>query len=582
MSTIKIFTDGSCLGNPGPGGFGFVAVKNDIILSENSGFEIDTTNNRMELLGAIDALTSVSSDDITKIPLIDDDKIEIHTDSKYVKKGITEWIIKWKQSNWTRSKNQELKNIDLWKKLDQLNEALKNKLKWEWVKGHDGNKWNEYADKLAVSGSQRAKETLNPQKHKSLTVSQKRSLDLILSGKSVFITGPGGCGKTYLINHFVRHYKNDKRIAVTSTTGTSALHIHGTTLHSWAGIGLGKGSVGSIVTHLKKKRYLKERWKQVEILVIDEISMLSPDLFDKLEKVARMIRRSTEIFGGIQLIVSGDFLQLPCIKSEKFCFEAQTWPTCINETIYMSENLRQSDPYWQKCLNEVRMGEISDESKKLLKSCNRKKIKENMGIKPTLLYPLNADVEEINQYYLDELCETVGEVNDYEAEVEIYDKKLPIHKIEKFKKDCPAVEILSLAIGCQVMLLWNLDLEQGLVNGSRGVVTRFVNDMPIVRFLDGQTRLIDYHIWEMEENDTKLASIEQIPLKLAYALSIHKSQGCSLDYVITDLDDVFEYGQAYVALSRIRTSEGLIIRNLRLNKIKANPKAKLYYQELSK
>lgn len=580
MSTIRIFTDGSCLGNPGPGGFGFVAVKDDVVLSEKSGYELDTTNNRMELVGAIEALASVSSDDITNIPISDDDKLEIHTDSKYVKKGITEWISNWKANNWKRSKNNELKNVDLWKKLDELNERLKSKLKWEWVKGHAGNKWNDYADKLAVAGSQRAKEALNPKKHTGLTASQKRALDLILDGKSVFVTGPGGCGKTFLVNHFVKHYKGDKRIAVTSTTGTSALHIHGTTLHSWAGIGLGKGSVGSIVTKIKKKRYLKDRWMQVEILIIDEISMMSPVLFDKLEKVARMVRRSTERFGGIQLIITGDFLQLPCVESEDFCFEAQTWPTCIDETIYMPENLRQSDPVWQKCLDEVRMGDLSDESKKLLKSCTRKKNKANLGIKPTLLYPLNADVAEINQECLDELCEKTGEVNDYVAELEVYDKKLPAFKIEKFKKDCPAVENLSLAVGCQVMLLWNLDLEQGLVNGSRGVVTRFINDIPLVRFLDGQSRLIDYHLWELEDNDTKLASIEQLPLKLAYAISIHKSQGCSLDYVITDLDSIFEYGQAYVALSRVRTSGGLIIRNLRLKKIKANPKAKAYYQSL--
>ena len=142
------------------------------------------------------------------------------------------------------------------------------------------------------------------------------------------------------------------------------------------------------------------------------------------------------------------------------------------------------------------------------------------------------------------------------------------------------MENLNLVEGCQVMLLWNLDLEQGLVNGSRGVVVRFVNDLPLVRFLDGQTRLIDYHIWELEEDDKKIASIEQVPLKLAYAISIHKSQGCSLDYVVTDIGDVFEYGQAYVALSRVRSSKGLYIKNLKFNKIRANPTAKSYYQQL--
>ena len=246
----------------------------------------------------------------------------------------------------------------------------------------------------------------------------------------------------------------------------------------------------------------------------------------------------------------------------------------------MSENLRQSDPAWQKCLSEARMGELSAESRKLLKSCARRKFKSSLDIRPTQLLPLNADVEEINQSCLEDCCQNNGnEVLVFPMEIELYDKKLKF-KLDKFKKDCPAMENLNLVEGCQVMLLWNLDLDQGLVNGSRGVVVRFVNDLPLVRFLDGQTRLIDYHIWELEEDDKKIASIEQIPLKLAYAISIHKSQGCSLDYVVTDIGDVFEYGQAYVALSRVRTSKGLYIKNLKFNKIRANPTARDYYNQL--
>ena len=580
MTTIRIFTDGSCLGNPGPGGFGFVAVKDEKILTEYSGSEVDTTNNRMELLGAIEAIKTINDTSLSSFHYPEDAKFEINTDSTYVKKGITEWIDSWKRNDWKRGKNGVLKNKDLWQILDQLVLNLNGRLSWKWVKGHSGNTWNDHVDKLAVAGAERAKESLNPQKHKGLTKSQKHALDLILSGKSVFITGPGGCGKTFLINHFVKHYKNGKNIGVTSTTGTSAIHIHGTTLHSWAGIGLGKGSVGAMSTHIKKKSYLRTKWREAQILIIDEISMLSPELFDKIEKVARMVRRINEPFGGLQLIVTGDFLQLPCVDSDKFCFEAQTWDACIDETIYMSENLRQSDPTWQKCLSEVRMGELSADSKKLLKSCARRKFKTSLDIRPTQLLPLNADVEEINQSCLEDCCQNNGnEVLVFPMEVELYDKKLKF-KLDKFKKDCPAMENLNLVEGCQVMLLWNLDLEQGLVNGSRGVVVRFVNDLPLVRFLDGQTRLIDYHIWELEEDDKKIASIEQVPLKLAYAISIHKSQGCSLDYVVTDIGDVFEYGQAYVALSRVRSSKGLYIKNLKFNKIRANPTAKSYYQQL--
>ena len=150
MSTIRIFTDGSCLGNPGPGGFGFVAVKDDVVLSEKSGYELDTTNNRMELVGAIEALASVSSDDITNIPISDDDKLEIHTDSKYVKKGITEWINKWKINNWRTASKKPVANSDLWIELDDLANSID--IVWTWVKRHSGHPGNERADQLANLG----------------------------------------------------------------------------------------------------------------------------------------------------------------------------------------------------------------------------------------------------------------------------------------------------------------------------------------------------------------------------------------------------------------------------------------------
>ena len=415
-----------------------------------------------------------------------------------------------------------------------------------------------------------------------LTQSQQKAFKLMAEGKSVFITGPGGCGKTFLINSFVKNYNTRKTIAVTSTTGTSALHIKGTTIHSWSGIGLGKGSVDYIIKKIKKNIYIRSRWKMTDILIIDEISMLSPLLFDKLEEIARIIRRSNKPFGGLQLIITGDFLQLPVVNCDKFCFESVNWNTCINETIYMHENLRQSEPAWQKCLSELRMGELTEESKDILTSCTEREIK-NTDIKPTNLFPLNIDVREINAKHLKEVWERTGELFEYEMEEEIYKKnnKSMVMLLERFKRNCPVDEMVSLTVGCQVMLLWNMDLEGGLANGSRGVVVKFVNDLPYVKFMDGKTRLIDYHIWKLEDDQHKvIASISQIPLKLAYAISIHKSQGCSLDYVITDIGDIFEYGQAYVALSRVRTSTGLFIKNLRFLKIKANPVAKSYYNSL--
>ena len=167
-----------------------------------------------------------------------------------------------------------------------------------------------------------------------LNKEQQNALSYILQGDNIFVTGGGGTGKTVLINYFVKHY-NNKNIAVTSTTGTSAILIKGTTLHSYTGIGLGKGSMYSMLTKIKKKKYLRERWKRLDILIIDEISMLNPDLFDKLEEIARNIRRDERPFGGIQLILSGDFCQLPCIDSNNFCFEAKSWDKCIDQTIYL-------------------------------------------------------------------------------------------------------------------------------------------------------------------------------------------------------------------------------------------------------
>jgi len=600
MATIKIYTDGSCLGNPGPGGFGYVAIKETSILAEYSGHALCTTNNKMELQAAIEALASIydPEDSISSIPYTDDTLFELHTDSKYVKNGITDWVKKWRVNNWKNSKKEEVKNKELWVKLDALNQKLEGRVSWHWVKGHSGDVWNDYADKLAVEGAMVAKAEMEPTKKESvkltpepiheLTQSQQTALTLIMEGKSVFITGPGGCGKTFLINYFVKNNKCRKNIAVTSTTGTSSLHIKGTTIHSWAGIGLGTGSVEYIIKKIRKKSYIKARWQRTEILIIDEVSMLSPILFDKIEAIARIIRKSTEPFGGLQLIITGDFLQLPVVNCDKFCFESENWNTCIDETVYMHENLRQSDPAWQKCLDEVRIGELSEESKKLLRSCTKNKIKnidKNLDIKPTNLFPLNADVQEINDKCLEDISQSSGEVFDYEMEEEIYEKhnrSIPM-LLEKFKKNCPVDETVSLTVGCQVMLMWNMDLDGGLANGSRGVVVKFIDDLPYVKFMDGQVRLIDYHIWELEDDrHNVILGIEQIPLKLAYAISIHKSQGCSLDYVITDLGEVFEYGQAYVALSRVRTSTGLFIKHLRFSKINANPVAKSYYDALLK
>ena len=408
-----------------------------------------------------------------------------------------------------------------------------------------------------------------------LSKKQNEAYSIMASGKNIFITGAAGVGKTQVLKLFIKVYKQTKIMGITSTTGISALLFGGTTLHSFLGIGLGNGSVENICTKIFSRSFLYKRWKDLEVLVIDEISMLSPILFDKLEEVARTVRHNEEPFGGIQLILSGDFCQLPCIKSDNFCFEANSWTKCIDHTVYLTEIMRQKDLEFQECLNEVRIGKLSKKTKKLLKSRLNLKLTNEFGILPTKLYSTNRSVDSLNDTELDKLSETNVEFFEYDMDIR-YSKKNEI-AIDMYKKFCNAPETIQLCVGAQVMLLWNLDIEGGLVNGSRGIVINFVNNLPLVKFLNGREVVIDYHTWEHEENDKKILTVFQIPLKLAYALTIHRSQGCSLDYAEIDLSDCFSPGQSYVALSRVKNLEGLSIIGIDFNKIITHPKAVCFY-----
>ncbi len=414
-----------------------------------------------------------------------------------------------------------------------------------------------------------------------LNEKQNQAYSLIAAGKSIFITGPGGVGKTEIIKLYVRLYQRSRTIAVTSTTGTSALLLNGVTYHSYLGIGYGTGSVTSMTKKIKEAPWLKKRWTELDCLIIDEVSMMDPELFDKLEEIARVIRKSTQPFGGIQIILSGDFLQLPCVGTNKFCFEANTWDKCITETVYLTDIIRQEEIEFQNLLNNVRMGNITPEVEDILDSRVGVNISNEFGIKPTRLYSVNIDVDRINDKELDKLALKGAEFFEYEMDMNISPKvSNRASAIEKFKKSCIAPHCLQLCIGAQVMLLKNLDLGSGLANGSRGIVSDFVQDLPIVKFLNGEERIIDMNIWEVQENDKPILTAKQIPLKIAFAYSIHKSQGTTLDLAEIDLSHIFEYGQAYVALSRVKSLKGLSIIGVNYSNICAHPKAVEYYENL--
>jgi ATP-dependent DNA helicase PIF1 len=418
-------------------------------------------------------------------------------------------------------------------------------------------------------------------KDEKLLPDQEKAFKYIAGGENIFLTGCGGTGKSFIIKLFKKIYNHQRIIAVTSTTGTSALLINGTTLHSYLGIGLGKGSVSDLISLIMKKTYIRKRWNDLDTLIIDEISMLSPELFDKLEEIARKIRRNQKPFGGIQLILTGDFLQLPVINSDKFCFEAKSWESCVDHTVYLTQIVRQTNTEFQKCLNNVRIGNLNAETRKILSSRVGIELKNDFGIIPTQLYSTNDAVDEINEEEMDKLADGDPDFYEYKMEIHMYNNsKNKEFLATKIKKYCQASDEIQLCIGAQVILLINLDLENQLANGSRGVIIGFIQDKPVVQFLNGKERIIDHHVWEIEENDQKVMKIIQIPLKLAFAISCHRSQGTSLDYAIIDLGNIFEYGMAYVALSRVTSLEGLSIVRINFEKIRASPKAMEFYEKL--
>lgn len=434
------------------------------------------------------------------------------------------------------------------------------------------------------------KQTLNSDIE--LTPSQKKALDIMTSGENVMITGMAGTGKSLLLKLFLTlSQANGNHVGLTSLTGISALVIGGSTLHSYLGIGLGKANVDILFSQIKSKKRIFDRWRNLDILIIDEVSMMTSELLEKLDSLAKRIRSSLLPFGGIQIILSGDFLQLPCIKEggsseAEFCFESVIWSKLIKETVYLTDIIRQKDSEFQTCLNEVRLGTLSKKSKNLLLSRNN--ISFSSDIIPTKIFSLNRQVDAINKKELERLIDKHSAVFEYNMIINVNPKdemgnKRSIKEIEdikeRIKRDSIVPEKLELTYDAQVMLVYNIDTENGLVNGSRGIVKEFTSDdLPIVEFMNGKRLTIPYQTWNLENDKIAIANYVQVPLKLAYAASIHKSQGLTLDCAEIDFTGIFEYGQAYVALSRVKDLSGLRIRNFEEKRIKAHPKALEYYK----
>jgi ATP-dependent DNA helicase PIF1 len=385
----------------------------------------------------------------------------------------------------------------------------------------------------------------------------------------------------------------NRTIAVTAMTGCAALLIgaHAKTLHSWAGIGLGREPLSHIVSAIHKNGRKKNNWKKTDCLVIDEVSMMTPALLSLLDDVGKAVRKCyNKPFGGLQVVFVGDFYQLPpvCRAGEKmsFAFESPVWKSIVEKTYVLTVIQRQRDPIFQKVLDEARKGELSDESYQILLERKAAKWKGN-PIRPTMLFTRNDDINTINQSYLDRLP---GEVKVFEATTEAPPRTSPEdvgYQVQRLDKDAPYEPILRLKVGAQVMLLAQQYEERGdkkepihgLVNGSRGVVTEFTPcNNPIVKFMNGKILIMKEHTWSSDDTESAVKR-KQIPLRLAYALTIHKAQGASLDSALIDVGSAtFEYGQAYVALSRVRSLDALYIHDIEKAAFRVHPAVKEFYQ----
>eukprot|EP01117_Protostelium_nocturnum_P009436 TRINITY_DN3367_c0_g2_i2.p1 TRINITY_DN3367_c0_g2~~TRINITY_DN3367_c0_g2_i2.p1 ORF type:complete len:715 (-),score=172.83 TRINITY_DN3367_c0_g2_i2:1883-4027(-) len=324
----------------------------------------------------------------------------------------------------------------------------------------------------------------------------------------------------------------------------------------------------------------RSNWERCKVLIVDEISMVDSALFEKLEYIARIVRGVNFPFGGIQLILSGDFFQLPPIQrigatdAPLFCFESPYWPKCITSVIELKGVFRQSDPIFVNFLNQIRHGILDDKGKALLESCKGREFLQDV-IEPTVIYPYNKDVDEINHQKLKEITSR-GKL--YKAK----DKGKSPH-LELLQSHCAAPSELKLKVGCQVLLLKN-SKRKNLVNGLRGVVIGFdetKRGYPRVFFGNGEEATVEPERWAIEVNGLEVASREQVPLKLAWAISIHKCQGMSISRCELSLAGVFEYGQSYVALSRVSSLEGLRIVDYREKSIRAHPKVIEFYSTFS-
>lgn len=388
-------------------------------------------------------------------------------------------------------------------------------------------------------------------------MNQGLALEIMLSGQSVLLTGPAGAGKTFVLNQFIKLSKYaGKHVSVTATTGLAATHLGGSTIHSWAGIGVNDYISDNFVQHMAKGRL--EIIEKTDVLIIDEISMLHDFRLDMVDEVCRLVRKTDEPFGGIQIIMSGDFFQLPPInrgdsRAGGFVVNSEVWKELDPVICYLQEQHRQDDEVLLDILNALRAGDIRRHHAETLLA--RAEVFPEDGEQLTELHTTNVDIDRINEAKLETL----------EGDEVVYSQTTTGSDsyVENLQRSVLAPAALKVKKGALVMAVKNSP-ERKYVNGSIGTVIDFepYTDYPIVEFRNGKEVSMLPDTWELRDGDKKRASISQIPLRLAWAITVHKSQGMTLDAARIDLRKAFVEGMGYVALSRVKNLNNLYLMGI--------------------
>lgn len=413
----------------------------------------------------------------------------------------------------------------------------------------------------------------------------KKIDDFIRNGDNVFVTGFAGTGKSYILNKLKEKYK--KKLTITSTTGIAAVNVKGQTLHSWAGVGLCRNPINVTVDKIRQRPTQFRQIVGCKILAIDEISMLNVETFQYVNEVLKQVRENDKPFGGIQVLFIGDFFQLPPVEQgesfeRRYCFETELWDELELKNVVLKRNFRQNEEDFIKALSDMRINRLTEEDIDLLET---RCVDEDDG---EILHIFSTN-EEANRYNavkfnaIDEpVINFVAKDGVYRGKSLVYEGFMPREEmiLDIFNKNCRADREIFLKKGCRVMLLVNMDFDRGLINGSCGVIQGFNDETINITFDNGVNANIPMHEFEYYYNDKVVALRLQYPLKLAYGITIHKSQGMTLDKLVVDCKRVFECGQVYVAMSRVKTLGGLYLRHFEPTQVLADNKVARFYRNI--